>query len=477
MEAVTRKDVYAWLLGPHVSNGLYEDAIEARLDGTFDWFLTQTLFLDWISPDFPAKMAKTMWIHGAPGCGKTILCSRIVEHLRSTLDPPPAHFFYSFDDQESRRDPFVAVRSWLTQVLPHPAAFELVKEEWESQDGQAASRADVLTVFRKIVRAIPKLTFVLDGLDECDGANQPWEADHMSVANFLKTIKQAVAGTTTRVMIVSRNMSEIRQAMLRDEGATCIEYKLSCDDVQPDIELYARSVVNEKLHNKDDTVKNNISLRLASRCNGQFLWIKLQGHTLRSSKNKKQLEASIDRSPTALTHLYERDWQKLLGLPPEESTRAIHLLRWAAFALRPLTVAEITEALLINDDCVDFPVDEMPDSIDQDYVDGEIRRLCGSLVEIRSAPLDPIVGSQTVHLAHFSVKEFFVSRVTAGENVVVANERLRNSNEATQNSVLALMCLRYVNFRTVWLGQDEESDKVQVKERWPHRFATPRNCV
>ena len=131
----------------------------------------------------------------------------------------------------------------------------------------------------------------------------------MSVANFLKTIKQAVAGTTTRVMIVSRNMSEIRQAMLRNEGTTCIEYKLSCDNVQPYIELYARSVVNEKLHNKDDTVKNDISLRLASRCNGQFLWIKLQGHTLRSSKNKKQLEASIDRSPTALTHLCERDWQ------------------------------------------------------------------------------------------------------------------------------------------------------------------------
>ena len=135
-------------------------------------------------------------------------------------------------------------------------------------------------------------------------------------------------------------------------------------------------------------------------------------------------------------------------------------MRWAAFALRPLTVAEITEALLINDDCVDFSVDEMPDSIDQDYVDGEIRRLYGSLVEIRGVPLEPIVGSQTVHLAHFSVKEFFVSRVTAGENTVVANERLRNSNEAKQNSILALMCLRYVSFRTVWHGQDEESNKV-----------------
>lgn len=33
---------------------------------------------------------------------------------------------------------------------------------------------------------------------------------------------------------------------------------------------------------------------------------------------------------------------------------------------RPLTVAKITEAPVINDDYIDFPIDEMPDSIDQD---------------------------------------------------------------------------------------------------------------
>lgn len=65
----------------------------------------------------------------------------------------------------------MAVRSWLTQVLSHPTAFELVKEEWESQNGQTASPADVVKILRKIVRAVPKFTFVLNGLDDCDGAS------------------------------------------------------------------------------------------------------------------------------------------------------------------------------------------------------------------------------------------------------------------------------------------------------------------
>ncbi len=138
----------------------------------------------------------------------------------------------------------MAVRSWLTQVLAHPTAFGLVKEEWESQNGQTASRADIVKIFRKIVRAISKFTFVLDGLDECDGATQSWEADHTSAAKFLETIQHAVADTTTKIMIVSRNVSDIRQPILRNTGATCIEYKLSCDD---DLFIYRVCVLCEGL--------------------------------------------------------------------------------------------------------------------------------------------------------------------------------------------------------------------------------------
>ncbi|KAK8147549.1 hypothetical protein G3M48_001448 [Beauveria asiatica] len=459
MEAATRKDVHAWLLGPHIPNGLYEDAVQKRVNGTFDWILTRRLFLDWTSPDFPAGKAKILWVNGAPGFGKTILCARVVEHLCSTLDPPPAYFFFS-SDFGSWRDPFVAVRSWLTQVLSHTVAFDLVREEWESQSGQTASRADVIKVFRKIVQAGPSFTVVLDGLDECAGADQGWDADDSSVSKFLETIQQAVAGTTTRIMIVSRSIPEIRQSIVRNGGATWLDYSLTCDDVRTDTELYARSIVEKKLHNKDETIRADISLRLADRCKGQFLWVKLQEPSLRSGRTKKQLEAAIDRSPADLVHLYDRDWQRLLRLPAEDCSRAVSLLRWAAFALHPLTVAEITEALLIHDDCDELPADEMPDCIDQEYVDGEILGLCGSLVEIRNGASESSVSLWTVHLAHFSVKEFFVGRMAAGENVLVANERLHNAQEATQNNILAMMCLRYVNFRGVWPDQREGSSQV-----------------
>ena len=121
--------MHAWPLGRDIPSEIHDDAVQRRLEGTCDWILTRPPFIDWTSPDFLAGTAKILWVNGAPGFGKTVLCARIVEHLCSTLDLRPAHFFFS-SEFESRRDPFVAVRSWPAQLLWHPTVFELVRKEW-----------------------------------------------------------------------------------------------------------------------------------------------------------------------------------------------------------------------------------------------------------------------------------------------------------------------------------------------------------
>jgi hypothetical protein len=74
-----------------------------------------------------------------------------------------------------------------------------------------------------------------------------------------------------------------------------------------------------------------------------FLWVKMLEEHLRGGKSKKQLEEIIDHTPTALDHLYDRNWMKITHLPDNDRLRAFLILRWAAFALRPLTILEITE--------------------------------------------------------------------------------------------------------------------------------------
>ena len=68
---------------------------------------------------------------------------------------------------------------------------------------------------------------------------------------------------------------------------------------------------------------------------------------------------------------------------------ALAILRWTVFAARPLTVLEMTEALAVREDDSDnLQSEEIPDVVDDEYINDEILDLCGSLVEIRDAGPD-----------------------------------------------------------------------------------------
>ncbi|KAF2186030.1 hypothetical protein K469DRAFT_574026, partial [Zopfia rhizophila CBS 207.26] len=72
-----------------------------------------------------------------------------------------------------------------------------------------------------------------------------------------------------------------------------------------------------------------------------------------------------------------------------------------AFTLRPLKIYEITKALLINDDCDNFPVKEILDSMNEDYINIEILSLCRLLLKVQSTLLEPHIRLKIVHLTQF----------------------------------------------------------------------------
>lgn len=145
---------------------------------------------------------------------------------------------------------------------------------------------------------------------------------------------------------------------------------------------FSRSIVDRKLPKKDEATKDGISQRMANRCNGQFLWLKLHEDSLRSWKNKKQVEDAIDKTPPKLESAYERNWTRILKGQEPERKRALSLIHWAAFALRPLTVNEIAEAVLIEEHHDELAVEELPESVDDDYINSEILAPCGSLMGV-----------------------------------------------------------------------------------------------
>ncbi|KAM6513853.1 hypothetical protein FALCPG4_015060 [Fusarium falciforme] len=442
IRAETRRELHSWL-GRCSPNERYHDSLRERVNGTCDWILDRPAFRHWLAIEVSAG-PKLLWVNGPAGFGKTILCAHIVEHLSSILDVPVAHFFFT-SNLESREDPYLALRSWISQIVScHEGAFEHVRQKWESDSDPVATRAAVITLFTQLLHAIPGCTLVADGLDECTYLDN----SSTSVAKFLHDVTDAVAGTNARVLFVSRDEPEIRHALIDDARESFAEYKIMPEDVRSDTAAYSLDIINRKLSNKRDDVRLTLSEAMTDRCQGQFLWLKMQEESLGGWMNEKQLQRTIANTPTGLDRLYDYNWTRIIQLGEWQRHRAFALLRWTAFALRPLTIYEITEAALILES-EDLLLEDLPDDVDDEYVDSGIVGLCGPLLEVRNDPADPSPGRRTVHLPHFSVRQYLLCQLPV-PGWILQNDRLQVSHEKLQNTVLAKACLQYVNLRQVW---------------------------
>ncbi|KAF9783627.1 hypothetical protein IL306_008754 [Fusarium sp. DS 682] len=449
MKSEIRRYVYSWL-GKSPPNDKYEDSLGKRVDTTCEWIFDRPTFKSWLSPD-ASSMPSLLWINGPAGFGKTILCAHIVEHLSETLDTPVAYFFFTSDHQ-SREDPFFALRSWISQVAAqNDSAFEAIRQVWESDSSEVASRRALVDLFKEIVTAVPGCLFIADGLDEC---SQLGTGDS-SVARFLRDIMKSSVGTDVRLLLISRDEPEIRE-VLEESQDFFSEYRIGTDDVEADTAVFSQSVVDRKLPNKSEDIRSSISEAMTERCQGQFLWIKMQEESLRKGMSKKRLHEIVENTPTGLDRLYDHNWERIMNMTEWDRHRAFAILRWAAFAYWPLTVYQITEAVLISQ-FEELDTDEYPENIDDDYIKTEIVGLCGPLLEVRDDPEQSSPRCRTLHIPHFSVRQYLVDHLPI-PTWIQANNSLQKDYEKVHYTVMAKACVQYLNLSQVWEKEDDDPD-------------------
>ena len=442
-----KKEVYLWLGAVNTAD-TYEKHLSARLDSTCDWVFSKSEYVSWASSDFPFDAAKVLWVHGPPGYGKSVLCARLVQHLQSKYGYPLAYFFCS-RDAELHQNPLSMIRSWVSQLMSRSQdAFEMAQQQMHAKGGPLASTADIWDLFNSIVHCGRGFTYIVDGLDECLRLdNNQNSGDDCSRRAFLVKLKKSISQTTSRLLIVSRDEGDIRSGICLDAMTsvklTAYECGISKTDVQSDVTLFSKYVVDDKLSKKPEVLRQDLATQLAQKSEGMFLWVKLQERSLRNSKNGVQLQKIVNDMPIGLTDAYKRDWERISQLTTRDMYRALAILRWTVFAVRPLTVIEMTEALAVRDedDCDNFQIDEIPDVVDDEYINDEILDLCGSLVEIRDAGPEKDPKDKTVGLVHLSVREFLLSRTSMNISL---------SGQDCGDNCLAKICLRYLDYDSSW---------------------------
>ena len=439
----------------------FDKQVLSCLEGTCEWILSHPSYQAWISDEYPVKVARILWIRGPAGHGKTVLCAKLVQYLKPKQLLPIAYFFAS-PHAQSGGDPSFIIRSWISQIAQLDSSIlDLVQRHCEA--GERASNSVIWSLFESIVSEGRSYTFFLDGFDEYSRLED-------TRVLFLQKLQEATKRTTSRILITSRDETDIYSELApkpgRDTSHIIYYCKITEEEVRHDISRFSRSVVDKKLPNKDSSLRQDLAEQLTKKCNGMFLWIKLQQDQLRGGKNAKQLQNIVNNMPVGLEKTYERNWKVIQGSPLEDQKRAFSILRWTTFASRPLTVLEITEALIVtfNDNDNPFQFDEMPDNIDDEYIKSEIIDICGALVEVRTEGIRGRASDKTVHLIHPSVREYLLSALqitpldTSG-NYVKSGRPL---SLAEQHKYLAIICLNYLNHNDTWQQnntQGAEKDK------------------
>ncbi|KAJ5903969.1 ankyrin-1 [Penicillium tannophilum] len=159
---------------------------------------------------------------------------------------------------------------------------------------------------------------------------------------------------------------------------------------------------------------------------------------------------TIRAAPAKLEDTYQRNWIRILKRPERERNRAISILRWIMFSLRLLKVQELVEALLISEDCDNVVVNEALDYIDAVFVSKGILSYYGSLLNIRNHEGEHGIGLGTVHLAYFTVKQYLFGNISAQGPFLQLNNAPKFFMELDEHTLLAKMCLRYLNCLEVW---------------------------
>lgn len=179
----------------------------------------------------------------------------------------------------------------------------------------------------------------------------------------------------------------------------------------------------------------------------------------------KELRDVVQAQPQELGQLFEGMWLKLQGRRNYEGRRAVQILRWLSFATRPLTVAEITEALFIPD-LEDQDDAELAAKISETYVRKRIQGPCESLVAI-NASVEASTPSTEVHIFHDSVRDFLLGKFRS--------KNLLDNVTTLQTRHTGELCLEYLMKDKVWDAEGGDghiigSLKEYAAQNWMKHF-------
>ena len=302
----TREQILDWLAHPDPSE-IHSIASRARKSTkTGRWFLDGAAFRA-----FEETPRSVLWLHGDSGCGKSILCSAIIDELRAFRSEEPrirlAYWYFSVNDA-NRRSLQNLVRALLTQLCPTSAAPPALLRLWDAnRNGREAPQISdsIQTLSQTLMEvsmeeARPSFYIIIDALDESN------EAERAEIMDMLRRI--ILLDIDIHLLVISRSNTVGVEQGLQDVVKlfnVVIERQHADEDILTHI--------TERLRDDDDLNKWPAHLRkqieeaLVANAAGMFRWVDCQLQAIRRCRKPKELRTTLTSLPRTLREVYVKE--------------------------------------------------------------------------------------------------------------------------------------------------------------------------
>ena len=450
-----REQILDWLAHPDPSE-IHNIASRARKSTkTGKWFLNGTPF-----QVFKDTSRSVLWLHGDSGCGKSILCSAVIDELRALRSQEPqfrlAYWYFSVNDA-NRQSLQNLVRALFTQLCPTYAAPPALLKLWDAnRKGREAPQASesIQTLVQmlgeiSVYEGYPSLFIVIDALDECN------EAERGDTIDMLRRLVSL--DIDIHLLITGRSSTIGVEQRLQDADQflnVVIEHQHADEDIL--IHITERLQDDENLNKWPPRLRKDIEEALITNAAGMFRWVDCQLQAICRCMKPKELRKALTSLPKDLREVYAKelaniedraieDVRKLLGwlTYPQRPYVYILILVCLPFLIRTssrLRIEEAAEILAVD-------LDSDPPEFDEDNRmprPEDILQICGSLVRIDKNPegrdsLGHRAEVQTLTAAHASVVDFLKE-----EHVQIGRKQKVFYTRAVVNLEMAETCLTYL---------------------------------
>jgi len=261
-----RTNFLEWVSKIHYEE-IHDEIIEKTHLGTTEWLIRKELFQEW----FNGSGSSTLWCHGKPGIGKSVLAANVIDHISTQYvlsdDIGIAYAYCNFQDTATQ-DPRNLILSLIKQLSwKRNELSESLRGFFKAYHGDARTPnlATCKAQFWNLAELFKEVYIIIDGLDECqEDARGPTLELILDPSQGRENTKggktrdgdsKLTPRVALKTVVISRNEADIAKRF--QEHAAFI-LRIENEDVAPDIAAFVQGETESRIHKGDLRIHSQI---------------------------------------------------------------------------------------------------------------------------------------------------------------------------------------------------------------------------